>query len=82
MNTTTNIMEREQIEAELRVLYSSLSASSSQYGDWKHIKYSEYVQQGKQPPYSELEMNDYYAERENIRARINELQEQIKELEE
>jgi len=69
---------KQNYEAELRVLTSTLSASSSPYGDWKHIKYSEYIQQGKEAPYTSLEMNDYYQEREAIRARINEIQKLLK----
>lgn len=80
MNTTTDTMDREQIEAELRVLYSSLSASSSSYGDWKHIKYNEYVQQGKEAPYTDEEMQLYYDERERMRVRINELRDMLDNL--
>ena len=68
---------RQDIEAELRVLKSSLDASSSDIGDWKIIKIYEARLQGKEDPYDYDELAE---QRESVRQRIRELQEEFKNL--
>ena len=72
-----NNKERENLEAELRVLRSKLEANSSDVGDWKIIKALEYQMIGKAIPYDIEELN---TERQIIRDRINEIQKRLLEL--
>ena len=63
--------EREELEAELRVLRSQLEANTSDVGDWKIIKALEYQLTGRTIPYDIDQLN---AERQIIRDRINEIE--------
>lgn len=65
---------RQEIEAELRILKSSLSESSSPIGDWKNIK------QLDTNEYTEEEMTEYRAARAEVRAKINELTDELSNL--
>ena len=67
-----NNQERQDLEAELRRLHSSLDASSSEIGDWKIIKIYEARLQGLPDPYDYAELA---AQRENVRVRIREINE-------
>lgn len=62
---------KEQLEAELRILRSSLQANTSEVGDWKVIKALEYQLTGQKVPYDMAELN---SERQKIRDRINEIE--------
>lgn len=72
-----NNEERENLEAELRVLRSQLEANTSDVGDWKIIKALEYQLIGKEIPYNIEELN---TERQIIRDRINEIEKRLLEL--
>ena len=63
--------ERGNLEAELRALHSSLSAASSDVGDWKVIKCYEATLKGTPAPYN---VEELLAERQQIRDRINEIE--------
>lgn len=63
--------ERDDLQAELRVLRSKLQANTSDVGDWKIIKSLEYQLIGKEIPYDINELNN---ERQAIRNRINEIE--------
>ena len=67
----------EDIQAELRCLHSDLQFSN-EFGDWKIAKIYEYTLFGKEPPYDIEELS---TKRQEVRNRINELEEQLKELE-
>ena len=70
--------EREELEAELRVLRSQLEANTSDVGDWKIIKALEYKLTGRTIPYDIDQLN---AERQIIRDRINEIELRLLEIE-
>ena len=70
--------EREELEAELRVLRSQLEANTSDVGDWKIIKALEYQLTGRAIPY---DINQLNAERQIIRDRINEIELRLLEIE-
>ena len=70
--------EREELEAELRVLRSQLEANTSDVGDWKIIKALEYQLTGRTIPYDIGQLN---AERQIIRDRINEIELRLLEIE-
>ena len=70
--------EREELEAELRVLRSQLESNTSDVGDWKIIKALEYKLIGKTIPYDIDQLN---AERQIIRDRINEIELRLLEIE-
>lgn len=57
----------------LEKLVEQISSSLSPYGDWKMIKYHEYLLRGITPPYSEEEMLDYYEQRDLIRQEIEQI---------
>lgn len=65
---------RQDLEAELRCLHSSLDASSSEIGDWKIIKIYEARLQGLPDPYDYEELA---AQREAVRVRIREINEEL-----
>lgn len=67
----------EDIQAELRCLHSDLQFSG-EFGDWKIAKIYEYTLTGKESPY---DINELSAKRQEVRNRINELEEQLKEIE-
>lgn len=64
--------------AEMYVHMSDLSSSASSIGDWKVIKIYEARMQGKEDPY---DFEELAAKRSAARARINQLQKEIEELE-
>ena len=68
---------RRQKEQEIIDLQAKLSSHTSEYGDWKMLKAQEYAILNKPVPYN---MDDYHHVREEPRARINELQEELKQL--
>ncbi len=69
--------KRQDLEAELRVLHSSLDASSSEIGDWKIIKIYEARLQGLPDPYDYEELA---LQREAARIRIREINEELEKL--
>ena len=69
--------EREELEAELRVLRSQLESNTSDVGDWKIIKALEYQLTGRTIPYDIDQLN---RERQEIRDRINTIEENIIEI--
>lgn len=68
-----NDLTTEMLECESR-----LSSSASDTGDWKVIKCYEASLQSLPLPY---DINDLMEKRQQMRNRINEIQEQLKELE-
>lgn len=64
-------VEKENLEAELRVLRSELQANTSEIGDWKVIKTLEYQLTGREIPYDMGKLN---SERQKVRDRINEIE--------
>lgn len=66
----------EDIQAELRYLHSDLQFSDD-YGDWKIVKTQEYRLLGKDDPY---DLEELAYKRQVVRDRINELEEQLKDL--
>lgn len=68
-----NDLTTEMLECESR-----LSSSASDIGDWKVIKCYEASLQSKPMPY---DIDDLMEKRQMMRNRINEIQEQLKELE-
>lgn len=64
-------VEKENLEAELRVLSSELQANTSKIGDWKVIKALEYQLTGREIPY---DMDKLNSERQKVRDRINEIE--------
>lgn len=75
--TDEEIKELDNCKSELRELQSNLRYSD-EYGDWKIIKYNEYILTNQDPPYNIKELN---LKRQKIRDRINYLTERISELE-
>ena len=70
--------EREELEAELRVLRSQLESNTSDVGDWKIIKALEYQLTGRTITYDIDQLN---AERQIIQDRINEIELRLLEIE-
>lgn len=64
-------VEKENLEAELRVLRPELQANTSKIGDWKVIKALEYQLTGREIPY---DMDKLNSERQKVRDRINEIE--------
>ena len=71
-------MEQEQKESEIRTLINKLSATSSDIGDWKVVKCYEAKLQEKSMPY---DLDELMAERQKVRDKINELQEELEVME-
>ena len=69
--------ERQRMEQEIRDLENSLTCTSSPIGDWKVTKCMEYEKMGKEIPCDFKALSE---ERQKVRDRINELQEQIASL--
>lgn len=67
-------VEKENLEAELRVLRSELQANTSEIGDWKIIKALEYQLAGQVIPY---DMDKLNSDRQTVRDRINEIEKQL-----
>lgn len=66
--------ERAQKEQEIRNLQSMLSSTASPIGDWKIAKAYEYTLAGLDAPY---DLEELHTERQAIRDRINDLQEEL-----
>jgi cell division protein FtsB len=66
--------ERAQKEQEIRNLQSMLSSTASPIGDWKIAKHMEYTLLGMDSPY---DIEALHTERQAIRDRINDLQEEL-----
>jgi predicted nucleic acid-binding Zn-ribbon protein len=75
MNEDTRL---EDIQREISELMNKLSANSSDIGDWKINKIYEYRLQEKPDPYDLQSLLD---ERQAVRDRINELQDEAAEIE-
>lgn len=71
-------VEKENLEAELRVLRSELQANTSDIGDWKVIKALEYQLTGQTIPY---DMDKLNSDRQAVRDRINEIEKQLETME-
>lgn len=71
---TAAIDERMEKEQEIRNLQSMLSSTASPIGDWKIAKHMEYTLLGMDSPY---DIEALHAERQTIRDRINDLQEEL-----
>ncbi len=67
-----------ELRAEVSELIKKLSSNSSDIGDWKVIKIYEYRMAGKPDPY---DFDKVHSGREEIRKKINDLKERIKEIE-
>ena len=70
--------ERAQKEQEIRNLQSMLSSTASPIGDWKIAKHMEYTLLGMDSPY---DIEALHTERQAIRDRINDLQEELNAME-
>lgn len=77
MNEDKNFDKRNALNAELASLMSGLSANTSPIGDWKVIKVYEARMLGKEDPY---DIEELAAKRQTVRDRINEIQNELKEL--
>ena len=77
MNEDKNFDKRNALNAELASLMSGLSANTSPIGDWKVIKVYEARMLGKEDPY---DIEKLAAERQAVRDRINEIQNELKKL--
>ena len=77
MNEKKNFDKRNALRAELSSLMSGLCANTSPIGDWKVIKVYEARMLGKEDPY---DMEELVAERQAVRDRINEIQNELKKL--
>lgn len=71
-------VEKENLEAELRVLRSELQANTSDIGDWKVIKALEYQLAGQTIPY---DMDKLNSDRQAVRDRINEIERKLEAME-
>ena len=67
----------EQKEQQIRNLMSKLSSTESDIGDWKIAKCMEYQSLGLEVPY---DLNELHVERQLVRDKINQLQEEINDL--
>ncbi len=77
MNEDKNFDRRNALNAELAQLTSNLSANTSSIGDWKVIKIYEARMHGKPDPYDFDELSE---QRQAVRDRINQVQEELKNL--
>lgn len=78
MNDEKNFAKRNALNAELAALMSSLSANTSDIGDWKIIKIYEARMKGDKDPY---DFDELAAQRQAARDRINEVQAELEKLE-
>ena len=80
---STNHMEtlnrKAELEQEIRNLESRLLSVASPVGDWKVAKCMEYQIAGLDMPY---DINELHEQRQAIRDRINEIQEELAAVEE
>lgn len=77
MNEDKNFDRRNALNAELAQLTSNLSANTSPIGDWKVIKIYEARMHGKEDPY---DFDELSARRQATRDRINQIQDELKNL--
>jgi len=77
MNEDKNFDLRNALNAELAQLMGNLSSSSSSIGDWKVVKIYEARMHGKDDPY---DFDELSAQRQAVRDRINQVQEELKNL--
>lgn len=70
---------REQLQNRICALQCDLSSHASAIGDWKVIKCYEAKLKGEELPY---DLNALMAQRQAVRDEINDLQEQLKNLQE
>lgn len=70
----------QQIQSKIGRLKRRLSSSNSPVGDWKGIKQEEYIKAGRPAPYTEVQMQEYYAKRLAIRQQINTLEKALEAL--
>ncbi len=70
--------DKTKIYQQIVDLKSELTSHESPIGDWKGIKQREFIDLGLTPPYSEEDMKDYHKKRQAVRAKINELEQLIK----
>lgn len=70
--------EMHDVYNEIANLKTQLSSDASPIGDWKGIKQREYKEMGLEQPYTDEEMLEYHKQRQAIREKINDLQEQLK----
>ena len=70
--------DKTKIYQQIVDLKSQLTSHESPIGDWKGIKQREFVDLGLTPQYSEEDMKEYHKKRQAVRAKINELEELIK----
>ena len=66
--------KRAELEQEIRNLESKLTCVSSSIGDWKVAKCMEYQAAGLEIPY---DIGKLHEERQAVRDRINEIQEEL-----
>lgn len=71
-------MQRDKVESEIRGLVSRLEAPTSDIGDWKIVKCYEASLVGNPMPY---DLYDLTQKRQDVRDRINELQDKLKYME-
>lgn len=71
--------KQEILTKELNKLYLELSSPSSDIGDWKIAKCSEYKLLGLEIPY---DLDELHSKRQAIRDRINEINEELSKLNE
>lgn len=69
--------ERDKLNQEIIDLQASLSSNSSRIGDWAVMKCWEAEKTGDEMPY---DLDDLLAKRAAARKRINEIQEQLKNM--
>lgn len=72
-----NFERRNALNAELAQLMGNLAANTSSIGDWKIIKIYEARMKGEEDPY---DFNELAEQRQATRVRINEIQEELKNL--
>ena len=70
---------KAELEQEIRTLESRLLSVASPVGDWKVAKCMEYQIAGLDMPY---DINELHEQRQAIRDRINEIQEELAAVEE
>ena len=69
-----NFDKKNALNSELMGLMSSLSANTSNVGDWKIIKIYESRLKGEEDPY---DFDELSVQRRQIRERINEIQTEL-----
>lgn len=69
--------KRQEINQEIINLQASLSATTSDIGDWKAIKCYEAALQKIEPPY---DIDELMTKRQAVRDKINKLQDELSSL--